>query len=763
MADCSMLRRLTLLLALVFPAAAPAKIPSYRGKFNSLPCLAPYIRQMDPDAPASIEEAMLLPPYQSATLIDGLGKVSFPITTKSPGLQPFFDQGVALLHGMWYSEAERSFRQLAAADPDCPMAYWGLAVANERFPGRAAIYMKQALGSIAKQPGITSKEIEWLQIYHRFWNPEALPEAPGPIDVVRRRARARALEEFATKYPDDLEARAFLLRHLILDNVRAGVPLDSRFLVDLLAEEIFARNPDHPTRHYRAFLWLNENPVRALECAPQITSIAPSNPDSWRYAADLHAAAGQHEAALYLQDAGLRVAHRRMITDLLTPDETDNLAANYAAHIDTLCSMGRLREATAAAHRLIAFPRTAYLRKADTLEDQLAGCHATGRRHLFETLARQDRWQNIVDEVDSGALKPGSDWTSRAHSLYWRAIALSRLNDEPAAAAALEALDNLFNDFRARGTTNEVKEEIVRCIRSLRTYRDVAARSLAEAPDFTSEPLHHITGDHLALLLFEAGLYPEALTVITQHYAERHGQLLSTALFCDLYAHAGRGDEALIHFDSNFRRNATAADPGLALFDRVTPMVQALKLRGNWKLPVAPFDASAHPDPESIGPETWSPPTAPAFSLSDHEGKKIDLEDYRGKPVLLNFFLGVGCVFCAEQLQVFKPHLEAFANAGISFVAVSIDSVDGLAQSIGAAIAEGGEKANPYPFPILSDESLEVFKAYRAYSDFEEDGLHGTFLIGPMGEILWHNVSHEPFMFPEFLLEEATRLLAQPE
>ena len=65
-------------------------------------------------------------------------------------------------------------------------------------------------------------------------------------------------------------------------------------------------------------------------------------------------------------------------------------------------------------------------------------------------------------------------------------------------------------------------------------------------------------------------------------------------------------------------------------------------------------------------------------------------------------------------------------------------------------------------FPLLSDPSLEIFKAYRAYDDFEKTPLHGTFLIDGNGKIRWQNISYEPFMAPEFLLEEAKRLLSQP-
>lgn len=763
---------LAFLLALV--TTAPAKIPSYRGKFNSLPCLAPYIRQMDPDAPKSIEEAMLLPPYQAAYLMEHLGEVSFPITVVDPALQPFFDQGVAQLHTMWFTEAERSFRQVAAADPDCAMAYWGLALANERYPKRAAIYMEQAFTRLSKEPGVTPKEREWLTIYNDYWNPHANPVAEGEIptdDAVLRARRNRALEAFIYKFPEDLEARAFLLRHLVVDELRSGAVLANHFLVDLLAEEIFGKNPAHPSRDYRAFLWLDENPAHALDTATQITGISSGVPDAWRYAAQIYRAAGKYQAALFYQDAALRVAHRYMMRNLIMPDDMENLAANYAAHVDTLCSMGRLEDAVAASRRLIAMPRTAYLGEKDTLKQKLDGCHSTGKRLLFQTLLRHERWREIIDEAEGGHLRSGDggapveagagakvDWDGRAHAIYWKAIARFNLEGPEAAAEDIAELDALFGKFRVEGTTNEVKAEIVRCIRGLRTYRDLFTKSTATLPDLESNPLPYITDDHLARLLFHAGLYDDALALAARDREARPGQLLSTANFCDLYTRDGKRDQALAFFDSQFRRDATLADPGLILFDRVQPMIKALNLRGNWKLPpLAALDESALPDPDSLGPAAWSPPEAPAWSLPDHTGSAISLESFRGKPVLINFFLGVGCVFCVEQLKAFAPHVEAFEEAGISMIAVSTDSVEVLEKSIGGAIKENGKA--PYPFPIVSDESRDVFKSYRAWSDFEESGMHGSALIGPEGRILWLDVSHEPFMFPEFLLEEAKRLL----
>lgn len=57
--------------------------------------------------------------------MEGIGHSHFPITTKVPEVQEWFDQGNTLLHSFWFEEAERSFRWCLKLDPDCAMAYWG--------------------------------------------------------------------------------------------------------------------------------------------------------------------------------------------------------------------------------------------------------------------------------------------------------------------------------------------------------------------------------------------------------------------------------------------------------------------------------------------------------------------------------------------------------------------------------------------------------------------------------------------------------------
>ena len=58
------------------------------------------------------------------------------MTTENPLVQEFVNQGVGQLHGYWFFEAERSFRQAAMLDPNCAIAYWGMAIANRGMAAR---------------------------------------------------------------------------------------------------------------------------------------------------------------------------------------------------------------------------------------------------------------------------------------------------------------------------------------------------------------------------------------------------------------------------------------------------------------------------------------------------------------------------------------------------------------------------------------------------------------------------------------------------
>jgi peroxiredoxin len=121
-------------------------------------------------------------------------------------------------------------------------------------------------------------------------------------------------------------------------------------------------------------------------------------------------------------------------------------------------------------------------------------------------------------------------------------------------------------------------------------------------------------------------------------------------------------------------------------------------------------------------------------------------------------YLGSGCPACVEQLNTLAPMAKQFDAAGISLVAIGVDPRKNLSQTLTQCKMSEG-----FPFPILSDQEMKVFKSYRAYDDFEKMPLHGVYLIDGKGLVRWQDIGFKPFDQPKFLLAEAKRLLQLPE
>ena len=148
---------------------------------------------------------------------------------------------------------------------------------------------------------------------------------------------------------------------------------------------------------------------------------------------------------------------------------------------------------------------------------------------------------------------------------------------------------------------------------------------------------------------------------------------------------------------------------------------------------------------------------APEWQAPDALGKTHSLAEHKSRPLLLVFYLGSGCSHCIEQLNLLGPVAKDYTAAGIDIIAVSTDNAGDLNKTFVQSKDAAG-----FPFPIIADPDLVAFKAYRTYDDFENQPLHGTFLIDASGYVRWQDISSRPFSDVKWLLTESKRLLAMP-
>ena len=114
---------------------------------------------------------------------------------------------------------------------------------------------------------------------------------------------------------------------------------------------------------------------------------------------------------------------------------------------------------------------------------------------------------------------------------------------------------------------------------------------------------------------------------------------------------------------------------------------------------------------------------APDFTVYDASGKAVKLSEFRGKPVVLNFWAS-WCGYCKEEMPEFN---EAYKKYQSSVQFLFVDWTDGSreTQSEGAAFL----KSEGYSFPAYYDLKQNAVTAY------ELTGIPATFYIDRQGRL----------------------------
>ena len=714
-------------------------------------------------------------PRQAAYLMEGMPNVTFPVTTSNETAQAFFNQGVAQLHGFWYFEAERSFRQVMALDTNCTMALWGITMANVDNLARATKLIKDA---DKKMDHLSEREKLYLKSLVDFYKVE---EKKTRDDKQRRRQLVRAYEKIVHDFPDDLEARAFLVFQIWHNSSRGKMELMSHEAVSALADAVLAVDPMHPLHHYRIHLWDTEKKERGLDAAAKLGPSGPGIAHMWHMPGHIYSGLKRYVDAAWQQEASARVDHAHMMRDHIMPERIHNYAHNNGWLSDNLAHVGRVNDAVALQKNMIELPRMPKFNDEGVWRRERSGFD-TGQRRLLKTLVTFELWEEVLAADAKGYFMTLDDPAAelRRHHALARAHfglgkkaegieALRKLRGLQGAArkaryvAADEAEKKAIADKKkpdevtaamtaALQSYGKRLREVKQRITEVEVVRDLHKKTMPDGLVKRVESMPGVSKSAKALFLMHLAEYEKAEKAAADGVKQGKGQVLPLIVQIEVLQHAGKVDEAKKAL-GELQKMSAFIDADLPAMKRIVGLMD--KGVEDWRTAhVAADDVGARPPLDSLGPFRWSPYTAPTWTMKDAEGKPVRLEDYKGKPVLLIYYLGSGCRHCIEQLDAFAKVAKQYDEKGLSIVAVSRESVADLGKT-----REAVAKDEWFPFTILSDESLVNFKAYRAFDDFEDLALHGTYLIDGEGRVRWQDIGFEPFMQPEFLLEEAQRLL----
>jgi len=296
-----------------------------------------------------------------AVLMDGYGDWHHAVSTRNPEAQRFFDQGLRLVYAFNHEEAVRSFQRAAELDPDCAMAYWGVALAlgpninADVDPERE----KLAYESIQKAVGLAAKVSEPERAYievmaKRYSNDPKADLKKLNVDY------KNACAELVKRYPDDLDAATFYAESIMLLRPwqywsADGKPAEGTLELVAVLEAVLKRNPDHvgANHYYIHAVEASLHPEWALPSAQRLKVLTPAAGHLVHMPAHIDIRTGNYEAA-----ARANVYAAQADRDYFKTAGTESIYAmmyySHNLHFLTManCMQGRFTDSQRAAGQL---------------------------------------------------------------------------------------------------------------------------------------------------------------------------------------------------------------------------------------------------------------------------------------------------------------------------------------------------------------------------------------------------------------------------
>jgi len=205
------------------------------------------------------------------------GEVSFSLSCNY-SVRETFNLAVSLLHSFEYQEAEKAFVKVLDADPECAMAYWGVAMSiyhaawsppTEKDLIKASKILEIA-NTIVKNPR-DKDYLEAIGAYYKDW------------ETVDHKTRAnnyeKKMEQMYTQYKDDTEAAIFYTLALYSTRDKTNKEYVNEKKAGKILESLFPNQPNHPgIAHYIIHNFDNPDLAHlALPTARRYADIAPGS------------------------------------------------------------------------------------------------------------------------------------------------------------------------------------------------------------------------------------------------------------------------------------------------------------------------------------------------------------------------------------------------------------------------------------------------------------------------------------------------------
>jgi hypothetical protein len=449
---------------------------------------------------------------------DHLGTVHFPISCNA--VQPQFDRAVALLHNFFYPETVKAFQAVIKDDPDCAMAYWGLAMSElpnplvPPFPPANLQAGSEAILQAKSAKTQTPREAEYLAAIEIFYTDH------DKIDhKVRAERYEQAMRRLHEHYSEDAEAAIFYALAL-----NGAVDFDDKnYTKQLKAAAILSeeakKQPNHPgIAHYLIHSY-DFAPLAAMcvSTAQLYDKIAPASPHALHMPSHIYSMLGMWEDSVRSNLATKATAEDYAAKNF--PDRTHPIVP----HLSDFLAYAYLQTARDGdAQQVVeSLPNLKpFLVAQLSIDTALAAIPA---RFALD----RGRW----DEAAQLPVRDSQFPAAQSISYFARALGAARSGNIEVARAAIAHLDEIEakliaakNDYWA-GQTRIQKQTAAAWVMFVEGQRDKAIAAIRQAAD-----LDDATEKNVAM---ENKLVP------------------IRALLGELYLAAGMNNEALVEFEAS--------------------------------------------------------------------------------------------------------------------------------------------------------------------------------------------------------------------
>jgi len=348
-----------------------------------------------------------------------LGSYHRPVSTASPEAQLWFDRGLIWCYGFHHEESIKCFKKVTEIDPDCAMAYWGIAYAsgpnyNKPWEVFTDADLTQSLEqaytatqmALARLDGASAVEQALIRtLTHRYPS-----NTPADNLNIWNDAYANAMRDVYRAFPDDLDVSSLFAEALMnltswaLWNLKTGEPAEGastmeavEVLEKAMAEMEQAGGAPHPglLHMYIHLMEMSPHPERALRAADALRDLVPDAGHLQHMPTHIDVLCGHYQTVVTSNSRAIAADRKFMQREGPLNFYSLYRCHNYHFKLYGAMFLGQYQPALDAANEMVAtLPEELLQVQVPPMADWLEG-FVPMKQHV---LIRFGKWQDIIEQ-----------------------------------------------------------------------------------------------------------------------------------------------------------------------------------------------------------------------------------------------------------------------------------------------------------------------------------------------------------------------------